>query len=118
MGAALLNLIPADVGRSINHLRTVVKARDLEQTVSNVINTITTTEQKVRWAEGDWYTMRITPYRTADHVIRGAVIEFIKTVAGDKDEEPNDLRGLGRTILATLPQGLALLGAAGGAAAT
>jgi two-component system CheB/CheR fusion protein len=105
----LLNLIPGDVGRPVAYLRTVVKARELEETVSSAINAITTTEQKVRWADGDWYTMRITPYRTADHIIRGAVIEFVKAVVGEKEEEPRELRGLGRAILATVPLGLALL---------
>jgi two-component system CheB/CheR fusion protein len=105
----LLNLIPADLGRPISYLRTMVKARDLEQTVSNAINTLATLEQKVRWAEGDWYTMRITPYRTGDHLIRGAVIEFGKAAAGDRNGDSRDLGGLGRTILAALPQGLALL---------
>jgi two-component system CheB/CheR fusion protein len=105
----LLNLIPGDVGRPIAYLRTVVKARDLEETVSGAINAIAITEQKVRWAEGDWYTMRITPYRTGDHVIRGAVIEFVKAVAGEKEEEPRELRELSRTVLAALPLGLAVL---------
>ena len=105
----LLNLIPGDVGRPISHIRTIVKARDLEQTVSSAMNAIATTEQSVRSADGDWYTMRITPYRTADHIIRGAVIELVKAIAGQKKEESSELRGLGPAILAAVPQALALL---------
>jgi two-component system CheB/CheR fusion protein len=105
----LLNLIPGDVGRPIAYLRAVVKARDLEETVSRAINALAATEQRVRSADGDWYTMRITPYRTADHVIRGAVLELVRAVAGEKEEEPRELRGLGQAILAAVPLGLALL---------
>jgi two-component system CheB/CheR fusion protein len=106
----LLNLIAGDVGRPIAYLRTIVKARDLEEMVSSAINAISTTEQKVRLAEGDWYTMRITPYRTADHVIRGAVLEFVKAVAGEKEQEgARELRGRSQAILAAVPLGLTLL---------
>jgi two-component system CheB/CheR fusion protein len=107
----LLSLISGDVGRPIAYLRAAVKARDIEQTVSSAINAITATEQKVRLAEGEWYTMRITPYRTGEHVIRGAVLEFVKTVPGEREQAPGELRGLGQAILATLPMGLALLDA-------
>jgi two-component system CheB/CheR fusion protein len=105
----LLHLIPGDVGRSVAYIRTVMKVRDIEQTVSEAISTISSREQKVRCVNGYWYTMRITPYRTADHMIRGAVLEFIRVAAGEKSEESTDLRGLGGAILAAIPGGLALL---------
>lgn len=103
----LLNLIPGDVGRPLAYLRNIVKARDIEQTVSDAIRTIAATEQKVR-CEDAWYSMQITPYRTADHVIRGALIEFTKVLAGEK-EEPAELHAAHRAILASLPEALALL---------
>jgi two-component system, chemotaxis family, CheB/CheR fusion protein len=104
----LLNLIPGDVGRPLAYLRGVIKARDIEQTVATAIDTTTSKEQKVRCADGYWYMMYITPYRTVDHVIRGAVIEFVRATAGES-AEPADRRALERAIVASLPQALALL---------
>ena len=95
------------MGRPLAYLRSIVKARDIEQTVSDAILKIATTEQKVRCADA-WYSMHITPYRTADHVIRGALIEFSKVLVGEK-EEPTELQAAQRAILASLPEGLALL---------
>jgi hypothetical protein len=52
--------------------------------------------------------MRITPYQTADHLIRGAVIELATTVT-DASTEPNETPGVDRAVLACLPEALALL---------
>jgi two-component system, chemotaxis family, CheB/CheR fusion protein len=105
----LLNLIPGDVGRPIAYIRTVMVARDLEQTVANAASSLATVEQKVRSADGHWHTMRITPYRTADHVVRGAVIELTRAFAGEGHQQSRELRTRDRAILAALPQALALL---------
>jgi PAS domain-containing protein len=52
--------------------------------------------------------MRITPYRTADHIIRGAVIEFVATVT-DARGESDESSELDRAVLACLPGALAVL---------
>ena len=110
-GAAekLLHLLPGDIGRPIAYVRTVVQARDIEQTVSEAINTISPIHQKVRLSDGLWYLMHLTPYRTADHMIRGAMIEFSRLINGEEPEHPFEVLGLNRTILDTLPQALAVL---------
>jgi two-component system CheB/CheR fusion protein len=107
----LLNLVVGDMGRSIAYVRTVVNARDIEQTIANAMQSVTATEQRVRVADGNWYTMRITPYRTGDHAIRGAIVELVRIGAGKEQRHPGvrDLGGLAGSILASLSQGLALL---------
>jgi two-component system CheB/CheR fusion protein len=109
--ARLLNLVPEDTGRSIAYVRTLIRAREIERTVAEAIDGLASCEQKVRCADGLWYTMRISPNRSVDHVIRGATIEFVRSSGADKPDDPRDIRGLGRFILATLPQALALLDA-------
>jgi two-component system CheB/CheR fusion protein len=71
-----MNLIPADVGRSINHLKIYLKEPGLERIVAEVINRVVAVEQEVSSATGHSYTMRIVPYKTGDHAIRGALIEL------------------------------------------
>lgn len=105
----LLNLIPSDSGRPVAYIRTVMMARDLEQTVSQVIATVTPREGRVRGTDGIWYTMRILPYKTADNAIRGALIEFVRAPTTARAPLPGELGDLSTEVLALLPQALMLL---------
>jgi two-component system CheB/CheR fusion protein len=72
----LLNLIPADVGRPISALDAFC-AVDMRTKTSKVIETLAAVEQETLCQNQRWYMLRITPYKTLDHAIRGAVISFI-----------------------------------------
>jgi two-component system CheB/CheR fusion protein len=45
--------------------------------VQAVLDTLVPQEVEVQTTEGQWYVMRIQPYRTLDNVIEGAVITFV-----------------------------------------
>ena len=77
----VLNLLPADVGRPIGELKSVVEVSDLEALITGVIDTVRTEEREVRDRAGHWYTLCIHPYRTSENKIDGAVVVF-----GDIDE--------------------------------
>ena len=77
----VLNLLPADVGRPIGELKSVVEVSDLEALITGVIDTARSEEREVRDQAGHWYTLCIRPYRTAGNKIDGAVVVF-----GDIDE--------------------------------
>ena len=70
----VLNLLPADVGRSIGDIKPPVEVPDLEALLGNVIETVRVTEREVRDRDGRWYQLRLHPYRTVDHKIDGAVM--------------------------------------------
>src|SRR5581483_9453038 len=74
----LLGLSAKDSGRPVAHLGNVISAPSIEQIVSDTINSATVKEQRVRCTDGNWYTLRVAPYRTADHGIRGAIIELVR----------------------------------------
>jgi len=105
----LLNLIPSDVGRPVTYIRTVMMARDLEHTVSQVIATGTPREQRVRSTDGLWFTMRVLPYRTADAAIRGATIELARAAETARVTSPGELGELATELLSSLPHALMLL---------
>lgn len=42
-----------------------------------VLNTLVPIQREVQTPDGQWYTLRIQPYRTLDNVIEGAVITFM-----------------------------------------
>lgn len=73
----LLNLIPADQGRSISHIKANIDVPDLEQVLLRVIDNIKNEEIEVQDSQGCWYRVEIRPYKTLDNKISGALIAFI-----------------------------------------
>jgi two-component system CheB/CheR fusion protein len=74
----IINLILSDVGRPVGHLVPKLVGYDrLVADIQDVLNTLVPKEVAVQTIEGEWYTMRIQPYRTLDNVIEGAVISFV-----------------------------------------
>jgi two-component system CheB/CheR fusion protein len=71
----LFGLIPGDVGRPIGYLKSLTSSPKLEQLVSDAINAIAIKVQEAK-VDGSSYVMRIIPYKTGEHAIRGAVIEL------------------------------------------
>ena len=74
----IINLIPSDLGRPVGHIVSNLRGYDhLSEDVKLVLNTLIPKTQDVQTVEGQWYTLRILPYRTMDNVIEGAVITFV-----------------------------------------
>jgi two-component system CheB/CheR fusion protein len=75
--AQVVNLIPTDVGRPLGHLVSKLVAYDrLTEEVQAVLDTLVPREVEVQTKAGEWFLMRIRPYRTLENVIEGAVITF------------------------------------------
>jgi two-component system CheB/CheR fusion protein len=72
----LLNLLPVDVGRSIGCLDGFVGS-DMTVKVRRVIDTLSIVEEEITCRNQRWYQLRITPYKTLDHAIRGAVVSLV-----------------------------------------
>ena len=75
-GAAerLIGLGPTDIGREVARLETFVGGQSLTALATKVIDVLSTTEREVQCSDRRWYLLRIAPYKTAEHSIRGAVI--------------------------------------------
>lgn len=72
----LINLIQTDIGRPLKH---VVSNLDYPNTLADleeVLTNLTPQETEVQTTDGQWYSMRILPYRTIDNRIDGAVLTF------------------------------------------
>ncbi len=75
---SIINLIPSDVGRPVAHVVSNLTGYDrLMIDVQTVLDTLVSREVEVETAAGNWYTLRIQPYRTLANVIEGAVITFV-----------------------------------------
>jgi two-component system CheB/CheR fusion protein len=70
----LLGLSAMDAGCPLTNARMKIHIPDLEQSVLDVIRTMTPKQQEFRTPNSEWYSLRITPYRTSDNKIEGAVL--------------------------------------------
>ncbi len=84
--AKVLKVIPSDIGRPISEIRSDISVQNLEQLITQVIDTLVPKELEVQDKEDFWYSLKIRPYRTSDDKIDGAVvmladINFLKTAS-------------------------------------
>jgi two-component system, chemotaxis family, CheB/CheR fusion protein len=76
--AKIINLIQSDMGRPVSHIASNLPGYStLTADIQAVLDTLVPKVSEVQTAEGQWYAMRILPYRTLDNVIEGAVITFV-----------------------------------------
>jgi two-component system CheB/CheR fusion protein len=75
--SALINLIESDVGRPLDQIRSNLAGYDhLAADIREVLESLVPIELEVQTNAGEWYLLRIRPYRTLENVIEGAVITF------------------------------------------
>jgi two-component system CheB/CheR fusion protein len=72
-----LNLIAADMGRSLTSINLGFQIDRLEEKVAEVARSLSTIELETQDRSGHWYSIRIRPYKTIDHKIDGAVLVFV-----------------------------------------
>lgn len=75
----IINLISTDTGRPVSDIAYRIKGYDgLVSDARSVLDTLVPREAEVQIPDGQWYHMRIQPYRTLENVIEGAVITFVE----------------------------------------
>ncbi len=77
----MLNLVTSDVGRSVSQLNAFVMGERVEELAGRVIDYLTPIQKEVLCADRRRYRIRVLPYKTLDHAIKGAVIILIDVEA-------------------------------------
>ncbi|MFW6127975.1 MAG: PAS domain S-box protein, partial [Halobacteriota archaeon] len=83
----VLNLIDSDVGRPIKDISTNLNYDNLIQDVREVLDSLTPKETEAQTESGNWFLVRILPYRTVNDVIEGVVVTFIDITQRKQMEE-------------------------------
>ncbi|WP_239691866.1 CheR family methyltransferase [Hymenobacter coccineus] len=77
----IINLLPTDVGRPLAHVASNLRYKHLLRDAQQVLDRLTTVEANIQTTQGEWYAMRILPYRSLDNYINGAVVTFTDVTA-------------------------------------
>lgn len=83
----IVKMIDSDVGRPISDIVSNLKYDKLTEDIRNVIKRVVFKEKEVQTVNGEWYSMRIMPYKTSQDVIDGAVLTFSSITNRKKIQE-------------------------------
>jgi two-component system, chemotaxis family, CheB/CheR fusion protein len=87
MAEKILNLIPADLDRSITHINPNIDCSNLEQLIIECMDSVAPVERDVQDRQGRWYSLRIRPYKNVDNKIDGAVLALFDIDVLKKSEQ-------------------------------
>jgi two-component system CheB/CheR fusion protein len=73
----VLNVMAADIGRSIRDLKLSLRLENIDEIVAAVIEDLKVREVEVQDRQGQWYSLRVRPYRTMENKIDGAVVLLV-----------------------------------------
>ena len=108
----IINLLPGDVGRPLAHFTSNLQHTTLVEDVQLVLDRLVNVETNIQTTQGEWFVMRILPYRTLDNYISGAVITFTD-ITGLKhlEQKLQASTALAESIVETVRESLLVLDA-------
>jgi two-component system CheB/CheR fusion protein len=110
MAEQAFNLIASDVGRPFSQIKNNLDVPNIQTLMTSVIDTLIPYEQNIQDHDGDWYILRIRPYRTTDNRIDGVVVGLIDiNLLQRKTIELEASRNYATAIIETLHQPLIVL---------
>ncbi|MBT9596529.1 MAG: PAS domain-containing protein [Vitreoscilla sp.] len=75
--ARVIHLREGDIGRPLSELASTLLYPELHADVKETLRTLAFSEKQIATSDGQWFTVRIMPYRTLANVIQGVVITFV-----------------------------------------
>jgi len=110
MAERVLNLIPADIGRPISHIKPNIDCPDLERMIQEVVDRVVAQEREVQDRQGNWFSLRIRPYKNVDNRIDGAVLTLFDIGAVRRHgDEMRSARELAHALVETVREPVVVL---------
>lgn len=106
----IYRLVASDVGRLLADIKCDLVDEDILAQAESVLETLIPVEREVCSNKGDWYLLRIQPYRTLDNVIDGVVMTFTDITSRINTEElVKEARELAESIVNTIREPILVL---------
>lgn len=106
----IYRLVASDVGRLLADIKCDLVDEDILTQAETVLETLIPVEREVCSNKGDWYLLRIQPYRTLDNVIDGVVMTFTDITSRINTEElVKEARELAESIVNTIREPILVL---------
>ncbi len=83
----IVKMIDSDIGRPLSDIVSNLKYDQMVADIKEVITRVVFKEKEVQTVNGNWYFMRIMPYKTSQDFIDGAVLTFIDITYRKKIQE-------------------------------
>jgi two-component system, chemotaxis family, CheB/CheR fusion protein len=77
----IFGLIPADVGRPFRNIKPTIDMPDIAPMIEKVVGDLSITEKDVQDHAGNWFKLRVSPYRSVDNRVDGVVITVLDVSA-------------------------------------
>lgn len=87
----IVNLITSDIERPFTDISTNIRGATLLEDMEEVLETLVVKEKEIQTKDGNWYLMRIRPYRTTENAIEGVVVTFV-LITAQKEVQRNLLK--------------------------
>ena len=105
------NLLPTDLGRSIEHIKFALNLDDIGAAITTVTASLAPWQREVADRDGRWWLVRVLPFRTADDRIDGATVVAVDIDLVKRTHELVEERDYSRAIIQTIIDPLAVLDA-------
>jgi two-component system, chemotaxis family, CheB/CheR fusion protein len=103
------NLLPTDVGRSIEHIKFSLEVDGIDAIIHHVIASVQPWLREVRDRDGRWWVIRVLPFRTRDDRIDGATIVAVDIDLVRKSHEFREGRDAALAIVQAVHEPLVVL---------
>jgi len=87
----VFNILPSDKGRPIHHLTSRFSYGQFTEDAEQVLRRLVPVEREILAENGNWYLLRMRPYRTVEDKIEGVVVSFVD-ISGRKQAEQDLVR--------------------------
>ncbi|MHB1285295.1 MAG: chemotaxis protein CheB [Leptospirales bacterium] len=105
----IYHLIDSDLGRLLSDFKSKLVDADLIADARAVMHTLALCERELETLDGDWFLMRIQPYRTLDNVIDGVVMTFTDVTSRIESDELQRKTQLSEDIVNTVREPFVVL---------